>query len=144
MEIACEQVNEVTVLRPVGRLDASSSSELQSKVQESLDRGDRRLIVDFSTTEHISGTCIRVLLTTLKSLQGLKGSLVLCSWSKDVRRAFDMSGLTRQFETAPSVDEAMWLLVQREARSRVSNRAAELLASSEAAPAADDEAEPEG
>ena len=141
MEIVCERINEVTVVRPVGRLDGSSSSDLQGKIKEVLDEGDRRLVMDFSSTEHISGACIRVLLTTLKSLQGLKGSLVLCSLSKDVRRSFDMSGLIRQFETAPSIEEAVWLLVQREARSRVSNRAAELLGTSEAR---DEPDEPEG
>lgn len=64
MNLEQELRNDILILRPRGRLDSSSSPELERVVTEQLDSGIQRLVFDLSGLDYISSAGLRVVLLT--------------------------------------------------------------------------------
>ncbi|MEW6336293.1 MAG: STAS domain-containing protein [Acidobacteriota bacterium] len=106
MEFESDKLGEVVVLTSVGRLDSAATQDLQLKVGEVLDGGERLVALDMRRIEHIGGAGLRALLMLDRKLQGLGGGLVLVGVGEALREAFEMAGLTRQFTFVRTVEEA--------------------------------------
>ena len=107
MNLELETRNDVLILRLVGRLDSSSSPELERMVNEQLAAGTQRLVFDFSALDYISSAGLRVILLAGKKLRASKGKLVLVGLRDMVREVFDMSGFLTLFAVADTVDEGL-------------------------------------
>lgn len=107
MNLEQEHRDDILVLRPRGRLDSSSSPELERLLTEQLDAGSQRLVLDFSDLEYISSAGLRVVLLAGKKLRASKGKMVLVSLQDMVREVFDMSGFLALFAVADTLDEGL-------------------------------------
>ena len=107
MDIQKEKRSGVTVVAPRGRIDSVTSSALEQALVQSLDAGERRLVVDLTGVDFISSAGLRVLLVLAKRLGGGKGSVVLCSLSDPVRQVFELAGFLSLFTISPSRDLAL-------------------------------------
>jgi len=96
MDILQESLNGVSIVAPAGRIDSTTSIELERAVGGALATG-RQLVVDFERVTYISSAGLRVLLMTAKRLGGGKGSLVLCAMNDVVRQVFDLAGFLPLF-----------------------------------------------
>ncbi len=97
----------ITILRPVGRLDSASSPELELAILERLDGGCRRLVFDLADMDYVSSAGLRVILLAGKKLRASQGKLVIAGMRDMVREVFEMSGFLTLFAVAPSVDDAI-------------------------------------
>ncbi len=131
MEVTVEHEGGIAIVRPSGHIDGKAAQELQQKLTELVGSGERSLVVDLAKTEHLGGAGIRLLLTLGKKLGGRGGGLVLCSISDDIRRAFSVAGVANQFVMTGSRPEALRLLAAAEKVARLSDEAAQLLASAD-------------
>lgn len=107
MNLEQERRDDILILRPSGRLDSSSSPELERLLVEQLDAGSQRLVLDFSGLEYISSAGLRVVLLAGKKLRASKGKIVLVSLQDMVREVFDMSGFLALFVVAPTLEEGL-------------------------------------
>ncbi len=107
MNLEQERRDDILILRPRGRLDSSSSPELERLLVEQLDAGIQRLVLDFSGLEYISSAGLRVVLLAGKKLRASKGKIVLVSLQDMVREVFDMSGFLALFVVAPTLEEGL-------------------------------------
>jgi anti-anti-sigma factor len=107
MNLEQERRNDILILRPRGRLDSSSSPELERVVTEQLESGVQRLVFDLSALEYISSAGLRVVLLAGKKLRATKGKLVLVGLRDMVREVFDMSGFLTLFAVTDSLDEGL-------------------------------------
>ena len=107
MDIAEERRGEIKIIGLRGRLDASSSPGVEQRLQNLIDQGERRLVLDFSELSHISSIGLRVLISTAKSLQKTKGSLALAALNDHIREIFEIAGFTSIFSIYPTCDEAV-------------------------------------
>lgn len=98
---------DITILRPVGRLDSASSPELELAILERLDGGCRRLVFDLADMDYVSSAGLRVILLAGKKLRASQGKLVIAGMRDMVREVFEMSGFLSLFAVAPSVDDAI-------------------------------------
>ena len=73
-----------------GRLDTSSSPELEAQLRDSLD-GVEELIIDFSNLEYISSAGLRVLLFAQKEMHG-KGKMKVVNPNEIVQEVFEVTG----------------------------------------------------
>ena len=105
MNIETEQRDDILILRPLGRLDSSSSPELEHLLSEHADC--QRLVLDFSGLSYISSAGLRVVLLAGKKLHASKGKIVLTSLQDMVRDVFDMSGFLTLFAVADSLDAGL-------------------------------------
>ena len=98
---------DITILRPVGRLDSASSPELELAILERLDGGCNRLVFDLADMDYVSSAGLRVILLAGKKLRASQGKLVIAGMRDMVREVFEMSGFLTLFAVAPSVDDAI-------------------------------------
>ena len=92
MEIQEEQHGGVLVVAPVGRVDTTTSIDLEKRLVRHLDLGERRVVVDMGAIEYISSAGLRVLLLVAKRLRTAGGDLVLCALGPAVRQVFELAG----------------------------------------------------
>jgi anti-anti-sigma factor len=106
MELETDKRNGVVVLTPVGRMDAASIGDLQQKLAELIDGGERLLALDLRRTEHVGGAGLRALLMLSRKLESQGGGLVLSGVPDALKEAFEMAGLTGQFTFARTLEDA--------------------------------------
>ncbi len=107
MNLDQETRGDVAILRPVGRLDSSTSPELETTVLERLEGGCNRLVFDLARMDYVSSAGLRVILLAGKKLRASQGKLVLAGMREDVRDVFEMSGFLTLFSVATDLDEAL-------------------------------------
>ncbi|MBB6560702.1 anti-anti-sigma factor [Acidovorax soli] len=107
MNLEQERRDGILILRPRGRLDSSSSPELERVVTEQLEAGIQRVVFDLSALDYISSAGLRVVLLAGKKLRASKGKLVLVGLSAMVREVFDMSGFLTLFAVTNTLDEGL-------------------------------------
>ena len=108
MNIETEKRGEVTILRPVGRVDSATSGAFEQAIVAAFDGGIRLMVLDFSRLEYISSAGLRSTLIAGKKARALpEGQLVLCSLSPQVAEIFAISGFNTIFTICNNLDEAL-------------------------------------
>ena len=80
------------VVEVSGRLDTSTSPDLEKELKDSLGGVDK-LILDFAKLEYISSAGLRVLLATQKTING-QGEMKIINVSETIMEIFDMTGFS--------------------------------------------------
>lgn len=107
MEIIEAKHNDITIIALTGRLDTLSSSLLEDKLLDSINKNQSKIIIDFSQLDFISSSGLRVLLTAGKQIKSAQGKLVLCSLKDHVKEVFDVAGFSMLFKMFSSQEESI-------------------------------------
>ena len=107
MNIKEERKGKVMVLVIEGRLDSSTSGDLEKKLLPMIEAGDKNLVLDFAAMDYISSAGLRVLLMAAKMVGKQGGKVVLASLNANVKEVFDIAGFTSIFTITSSGEEAM-------------------------------------
>lgn len=99
--------DKATVVMIEGRLDSSTSGELEKKLLTIMDAGEKNIVVDFAGMDYISSAGLRVLLMAAKKTSKLGGKVVLAALSANVKEVFDIAGFTSIFTIAASQQKAL-------------------------------------
>ena len=97
----------VAVLQVEGQLIVGNRQELKDLVQAALDRGERRLLIDFSRTGYIDSSGLGALVSISKRIREAGGELRLSGLNEDLRTLFELTKLDTLFNIADSRDEAL-------------------------------------
>jgi anti-anti-sigma factor len=135
MQFTVTAHGSIAVLEPAGSIDARASLDFQRLVLDHLTAGTRQFVIDLAQVDHMAGSGIRVLILLALRLKAAEGALVICSLNEQMRRAFEVAGLSQQFQFAVSRNEALALLsapvgphtARSRAASKLSRRVARLL-----------------
>jgi anti-sigma B factor antagonist len=96
----------IAIISFLGRIDANSAPDMEDALNNCVNTGSEKLVVDFSSVEYVSSAGLRVLLSVRKRLVPLKGELVLAGLRPFVREVFDMTGFSKIFPLYQTTDEA--------------------------------------
>lgn len=96
MKIDVNKNGNVLTISPFGRLDTSTSPELQVVVTDNID-GVTDLTFDLKQLDYLSSAGLRVLMSTQK-IMNKQGEMRLINVNEDVMDIFDMTGLTDVFD----------------------------------------------
>lgn len=107
MEIREDRRDDVLVVAPAGRIDSSSSGELERRLLEHVSGGEKRIVMDLLDVDYISSAGLRVLLLAANKLRPQGGQIVLCSLGQSVREVFELAGFTPIFSIEPSRELAL-------------------------------------
>jgi stage II sporulation protein AA (anti-sigma F factor antagonist) len=107
MDIREDAVGNVTVVTPAGRIDSTTSADLDARLNAVEAAGRKRVVVDFSKVEYISSAGLRVLLTLAKRMRDKDGKLALCGMDQSVKQVFDLAGFTALFLVKNTRDDAV-------------------------------------
>lgn len=90
-----KNINEIELtIKLSGRLDTTTSPELQQTVEESVTNDINSLIFDFSELEYISSAGLRVMLSSQKKMNSIGGSMVVKHTNEMIYEVFETTGFT--------------------------------------------------
>ena len=97
----------VKVIAVEGQLIVGNRQELKDMVQEALETGDRKFLIDFSTTGYIDSSGLGALVSISKKIREQGGDLRLAELNEDLRSLFELTKLDTLFAIADSRAEAL-------------------------------------
>lgn len=107
MEIVEEKIQDVWMLKPLGRIDASCSAQIKDKVLSMIDDNQTRLLLDLSEVDFIDSSGLGTLVSCLNTVNKAGGALKLCSFQENPKQVFEMTRLDRIFEVFDDRTEAL-------------------------------------
>ena len=107
MDITEDKKNNIVILGLRGNLNVMTANLLEEKFTALIDRGERRLVVDFSQLDYISSAGLRVFLIAAKKLKSVQGKIVLSSLNAQIKEIFDISGFSSIFPMFNSREDAI-------------------------------------
>lgn len=107
MEIQVDEHGQVRVLACVGRMDAQVSGLLKDRVQELLDKGNTRLVVDMEGLEFLDSSGLGALVSCLRRIKEKKGEIKLAGLRPEVRSIFEITRVSRLFHICETVPDAI-------------------------------------
>lgn len=90
MEIINNKVDSNLTVTLVGRLDTTTSPQLEKELQANLD-GVTDLVFDFEKLDYISSAGLRVLLSTQK-IMNKRGTMVIRNTNEIIDEVFEITG----------------------------------------------------
>lgn len=97
----------VTVVKVEGQLIVGNRQELKALIQEAMEAGDRKFLIDCSQTAYIDSSGLGALVTISKKIRENGGELRLAGLNEDLRSLFELTKLDSLFHIASTVDEAL-------------------------------------
>jgi anti-anti-sigma factor len=110
MEISDREQSSFRVVSVQGRLDASTSPQLQSHFETLMATGTPFFVLDLVGVDYLSSGGLRMLLFVTKKVKALDGGLVIANVHPFVEDLMTMAGFNKLIPAADSVDEAIKLL----------------------------------
>ena len=107
MNIEIRESQDIRIVAFMGNLDTGTSPEAESRINELLDDGTQKLLVNFEQLNFISSTGLRVLLATAKKLKASGGDLRICALNATVQEVFDISGFITILNVKGTEEEAL-------------------------------------
>jgi anti-sigma B factor antagonist len=95
------------VLSISGRLTAATASEVKQEIKSLISTGHIHLILNLEGTEFIDSSGLSAIVSGLKQVRELQGSLKLVYIKPDVQSIFKLTMLDRVFEIYPTIESAM-------------------------------------
>ncbi len=104
---ASKDPSGVYVVRVEGQLIVGNRQELKSAVQEALDHGERRIVIDFSRTGYIDSSGLGALVSISKKVREQGGDLRLSGLNEDLRSLFELTKLDTLFAISDTAEQAV-------------------------------------
>jgi anti-sigma B factor antagonist len=87
----------VWMLAPHGRLDLPAARAIADSLNDLLDAGRARLVVDLSDVSYVASAGLKALLTGLRRARLQNGDVRLAAMSDRVHEVFEMAGFDQVF-----------------------------------------------
>ncbi|HUL70351.1 MAG TPA: STAS domain-containing protein [Gemmatimonadales bacterium] len=97
----------VYMVKVEGQLIVGNRQELKSAVQQALDQGERRFLIDFSRTGYIDSSGLGALVSISKKVREQGGELKLSGLNEDLRSLFELTKLDTLFAIAETPEQAL-------------------------------------
>jgi len=97
----------VAIVRIDGQLIVGNRQELKTLIQEGLDRGERKFLIDCSQTGYIDSSGLGALVSLAKKVREQGGELRIAGLNEDLRSLFELTKLDTLFKISPTLNEAL-------------------------------------
>ncbi len=107
MDLKTETIGKVLAIYLEGKFDLQLAIELESKINEILEKGHKYLVFDLTDVKYISSSGLRIFIATMRELNEMGGALKLANLTPQIRKFFEVVGMLDLLAIYPSVDEAV-------------------------------------
>lgn len=107
MDIQIEPRGDVAVIGITGSVDGLTAETLLATMQEHVEKGHTRLVVDLHGVDYTSSAGLRALLATVKEARRRGGDLRLARINPNVRKVLELSGFVTILKVFEEVDAAV-------------------------------------
>lgn len=104
---ATQSPNNVTLVTVEGQLIVANRHELKQIVQDAMDQGARRFVIDFTPTAYIDSSGLGALVSMSKRVRQGGGDLRLAGLNEDLRSLFELTKLDTLFVISETPAEAI-------------------------------------
>lgn len=96
MEFTVDEIeNEVSVIRPRGRLNMVSAGELRDVVSATVEGGHSRVVVDLAAVDFMDSSGLGALINALKTTRQAGGDLRIAAPNDQVRLVLQLTNVER-------------------------------------------------
>jgi anti-anti-sigma factor len=108
MRIIEEIIDDIIVeIVNLDRATLLEAEELKRQVNDKIDSGYRKVIIDLTSVEFLDSTFLGIIVNTLKKVAKLGGDLKLVGFKPNVRSMFELTRLFRVFESYSELQDAI-------------------------------------
>jgi anti-sigma B factor antagonist len=101
------EAGDVTVVTVEGQLIVANRQELKQVIQDALDGGARKFVVDFGPTAYIDSSGLGALVSINRKVREQGGELRLAGLNEDLRSLFELTKLDTLFLIVDSATQAL-------------------------------------
>ncbi len=102
-----EKYPEITIVDLRGRLDVHNASEVEKVLNNLINSGKHKLLLNLAGVEYLSSSGLRVFIATKRKLDELKGSLKLTQLNDTTKKIFKIVELIDLFDIYETEEEAL-------------------------------------
>lgn len=107
MDISIQEYKRVAILTVRGRIDSTTSEELDIAMKGLVEKGNHNLALDLAGVDFLSSSGLRVMVNTLKLVRQAGGELVLAQPAEQAAESIAIAGLDALFKTFPAREIAI-------------------------------------
>lgn len=107
MRMSHSRLNTADIMTVEGRVDASTSKDLEDAVLALVRSGDGSIVLDFADVDYISSAGLRVLLVCLRALTEEGRDLALASVNPDVMDVVTLTGFDKLLICYDGLEDAL-------------------------------------
>lgn len=93
MELVTKRIGDALVIYLEGKFDLQLAIEVESKINEILDRGEIYLVFDLEKVKYISSSGLRIFIATMRRLKASNGEMKISHMTPQIRKFFEVVGL---------------------------------------------------
>ncbi len=102
-----ETVNGVCVVELRGRFDAQEAPRVITLLQEALDAGQARVVVNLKAVHFVDSTGLSVLVRVMKQSRQRQGDVRICGLQQPVRIIFELTRMDHVFALFDTEEQAI-------------------------------------
>jgi anti-anti-sigma factor len=112
LTVRTRQADDALVVYIDGYLNSLMGEEVERVVQEALDAGRRKLLLNFEGTRLINSIGISIIIDIVEKIMERNGMLAFCALSRINRELFQMTGVARYVQAFDLEEEALGYFAQ--------------------------------
>ena len=89
------------------RATLKEAEKFKNMLKKDIDSGQKKLVIDLSYCEFIDSTFLGTIVISLKKVTAVGGDIKLVGFQPAVRSMFELTRISKVFETFESTDEAV-------------------------------------
>ncbi len=101
------QKPDVTVIALKGRLDVHYSSEVETEINQLIDKGRKKLVISLNDVEYLSSSGLRIFIAISRKLKDAGGQLKLIKLNETAMKIFKIVELIDIFDIYDSEEKAV-------------------------------------
>ena len=98
---------DVAVISLEGYLDAHTAPQFESAIQDEMDGGHTRIVVDCAPLTYISSAGLGVFMSFVEELREMDGDIKICALQPKVQSTFEVLGFAEIFDICDTREEAV-------------------------------------
>lgn len=107
MGVTSHRSGTVLIVTPQNRFDTNSAPEVEHILTQSIERGERQIVLDLSRISYISSIGLRVILKAVMTMTRTGGRVVLSGGKDQVRTVLQLSGALMMSLHTPTLEAAI-------------------------------------
>ena len=106
MSFTVSRQGDITVVEVEGQLIVGNRQDLKQKVLDEVEKGARKVLIDFSRTGYIDSSGLGVLVSLAKRIRDAGGELRLASLHDELQTLFELTKLDTLFQISKTREHA--------------------------------------
>ncbi|OGP78863.1 MAG: hypothetical protein A2Z13_10505 [Deltaproteobacteria bacterium RBG_16_64_85] len=112
LKVRTRRADDALVVYIDGYLNSLLGEEVERVVQEALDAGSKKILLNFEGTRLINSIGISIIIDIVEKIMERNGMLAFCSLSRINRELFQMTGVARYVRAFDLEEEALGYFAQ--------------------------------